>query len=129
MPIQLQHLDHIALTVSDLARSIHFYCDVLGLEHRYPGLWGGVPTMLFIGDTGLALFPAAHPQPLPPGRFIVARHFAFRATHTAFAAAQDELRARNIPFEFQDHLISHSIYFDDPDGHHLEITTYEIDNH
>ena len=40
--------------------------------------------------------------------------------------AQAELKRRGIQFEFQDHKISHSIYFDDPDGHHLEITTYDL---
>jgi len=33
---------------------------------------------------------------------------------------------RGIKFEFQDHEISHSIYFRDPDGHALEITTYDL---
>jgi catechol-2,3-dioxygenase len=36
------------------------------------------------------------------------------------------LKKRAIPFEFQDHEISHSIYFRDPDGHRIEITTYEL---
>jgi catechol-2,3-dioxygenase len=30
------------------------------------------------------------------------------------------------PFDFQDHDVSHSIYFSDPDGHRLELTTYEV---
>jgi catechol-2,3-dioxygenase len=41
-------------------------------------------------------------------------------------AAQEELTKRGIAFHFQDHEISHSIYFDDPDGHQIEITTYEV---
>ena len=28
----LQHLDHIAITVSDLQRSKEWYCDVLGMK-------------------------------------------------------------------------------------------------
>ena len=36
-----------------------------------------------------------------------------------------ELKRRGIQFEFQDHEISHSIYFRDIDGHQLEITTYQ----
>jgi len=31
-----------------------------------------------------------------------------------------------IALEFQDHGIAHSIYFFDPDGHALEITTYDL---
>ena len=36
------------------------------------------------------------------------------------------LRGRGIAFEFQDHGVSHSIYFQDPDGLQLELTTYEV---
>jgi hypothetical protein len=31
-----------------------------------------------------------------------------------------------VGFEFQDHGIPHSIYFDDPDNRPLEITTYDV---
>ena len=53
-------------------------------------------------------------------------HLAFRADRKSFLAAQEELKHHGITFEFQDHEISHSIYFRDPDGHELEITTYEL---
>jgi catechol 2,3-dioxygenase-like lactoylglutathione lyase family enzyme len=53
-------------------------------------------------------------------------HLAFRANYDGFLTAQEELRRRGIKFEFQDHEISHSIYFRDPDGHELEITTYDL---
>ncbi|HEV3408756.1 MAG TPA: VOC family protein, partial [Chthoniobacterales bacterium] len=53
-------------------------------------------------------------------------HLAFRASRQEFEAAQRELKARGIAFHFSDHEISHSIYFDDPDGNQLEITTYEV---
>ena len=54
-------------------------------------------------------------------------HLAFRANRENFLAAQEELQRHGITFEFQDHEIAHSIYFRDPDGHQLEITTYEVD--
>ncbi len=44
-----------------------------------------------------------------------------------FLAAQRELKKRGIKFEFQDHEISQSVNFLDPDGHQLEITTYELE--
>ena len=53
-------------------------------------------------------------------------HLAMRANRQNFLAAQEELKRRGIKFDFQDHEISHSIYFRDPDGHQLEITTYEL---
>jgi catechol-2,3-dioxygenase len=35
-------------------------------------------------------------------------------------------RERDITFESADHGIAHSVYVSDPDGHRIEITTYEI---
>jgi catechol 2,3-dioxygenase-like lactoylglutathione lyase family enzyme len=64
-------------------------------------VWGSFSAVMGKGATGLALFPVASAtaQP-PPGReTICVRHVAFQAAH--------------------------SIYFEDPDGHQLEITTYE----
>jgi len=52
-------------------------------------------------------------------------HFAFRADRANFETARRELAAKGIVVSYQDHDISHSIYFSDPDGHRLEITTYE----
>jgi catechol-2,3-dioxygenase len=56
-------------------------------------------------------------------------HLAFRADMENFLAAQRELEKRGIKFGFEDHEISHSIYFRDPDGHQLEITTYDLQGH
>ena len=54
------------------------------------------------------------------------RHLAFRADRENFAKVRVELERRGLRVEFQDHGISHSIYFHDPDGHELEITTYDL---
>jgi catechol-2,3-dioxygenase len=43
-----------------------------------------------------------------------------------FALAQEEFREQGIRFEFADHGVCHSVYIDDPDGHCVEITTWEI---
>ena len=53
-------------------------------------------------------------------------HLALRADRENFLDAQADLQKRGIKFEFQDHEISHSIYFRNPDGHQIEITTYEL---
>jgi catechol 2,3-dioxygenase-like lactoylglutathione lyase family enzyme len=128
MTLRIQHIDHIALIVRDVAKATAWYQEVLGLEHHYPGLWDGVPAMLFTGDTGLALFPAGseHPNPPPGSDTIAMMHFAFRVDRRNFMNAQTHLQELGIDFTFQDHDVSHSIYFHDPDGHRLEITTYEL---
>lgn len=126
--MNIQHLDHIAITVRNVARSRDWYCDVLGLERRFEDVWGDVPTFVCAGDTGIALFPSSVSEPkAQPGRDTLSmRHLAFRVDRKNFELAQQELQARGIEFEFQDHQVSHSIYFDDPDGHRLELTTYEF---
>ena len=124
---QLEGIDHVALAVRDVSRSVAWYSEVLGFEHRLPGMWGGVPAFIGKGTTAIALFPVGAAEPLSRQRgSITMLHLAFRATREAFVAAQQDLRARGIVFEFEDHQISHSIYFRDPDGHELEITTYDI---
>ena len=125
---KIDHLDHVALAVKDVERSIAWYQEVLGLEHRHQEVWGNVPAMLCAGPTCVALFPTATdaPNPPPDENTIAMRHLAFRVNRANFEKAQAELRHRSIDFEFQDHEISHSIYFADPDGHRLELTTYDL---
>ena len=43
-----------------------------------------------------------------------------------FDQARTTLAARGMAIEQQNHGIAHSIYFHDPDGHEIEITTYEV---
>jgi catechol 2,3-dioxygenase-like lactoylglutathione lyase family enzyme len=126
---QHEGIDHIALAVRDVQRSARWYADVLGFEPRHEGMWDGVPVFIGKGDTALALFPAKpDARSISSSRDQIAMlHFALRCDRKNFMAAQDELKRRGIKFGFQDHEISHSIYFDDPDGHKLEITTYDLE--
>ena len=125
---QLEGIDHVALAVRDVERSARWYQDVLGLSRLHREVWGSFPAVVGVGTTSLALFPVASGRPDgPPGReTICVRHVAFRVDRRNFERAQAELRARGIELEFQDHQIAHSIYLRDPDGHQLEITTYEV---
>lgn len=127
---ELEGIDHVALAVPDVEHSAAWYIEVLGFERLYPGMWNGVPVFIGKGTTALALFPrqrdasTASDQGRPNGADML--HLAMRADRKNFLAAQEELKRRGISFEFADHEISHSIYFRNPDGHRLEITTYEL---
>lgn len=125
--MELEGIDHVALAVRDVERSARWYIEVLGCEHRHRGMWGGNPVFIGRGTTALALFPARRDAREASGKpdHIGMLHLAFRTTRTGFDTAQRELRTRDIPFSFQDHDISHSIYFHDPDGNEVEITTYD----
>jgi catechol-2,3-dioxygenase len=126
----VSHIDHVAMTVRDLDSSVRWYQAVLKLEKRFQDVWKGEPVMLCAGDTCLALFQAEASRfgPSPDKKKNLGlRHIAFRVNRDGFQKFQTELRERGIVFRFEDHEVSHSIYFSDPDGHQLEITTYEID--
>jgi catechol 2,3-dioxygenase-like lactoylglutathione lyase family enzyme len=127
--MQLEGIDHIAIGVRDIERSVKWYTEVLGFERLHEGAWHGVPTFIGKGNTGIALFPASREPKPSTHREIRMLHLAFRADRENFLTAQRELEKCGIAFEFQDHEIAHSIYFRDPDGHPLEITTYEVPQH
>ncbi len=125
-PFNLQHLDHVAIRVNDLATSIRWYTEVLGLEAWQPEEWKPFPVFMIKGDFGLALFPVQAPAtPLSPHtrHFLTIDHFAFRVSQEDFIAAQTHFDQMNISFQFQDHTYFHSIYLKDPDGHTVELTT------
>ena len=127
---QLDGIDHIALAVSDTERSARWYVEVLGFKRKHDDVWNGRPIFLAKGKTGIALFQAHNDAPLVSSKsdHIGMTHFAFHASEAEFLNAQRDLKSRGINFEFSDHKISHSIYFLDPDGIRLEITTYEVKN-
>jgi catechol 2,3-dioxygenase-like lactoylglutathione lyase family enzyme len=124
----IQGLDHVALAVRDVRRSAAWYQEMLGLERLYEDAWGDFPAVVGTGGTAIALFPVQGTEPKSrPGRDTLAmRHLAFRVDAANFEAARQQLGARGLAVEFQDHGIAHSIYFHDPDGHELEITTYDL---
>ncbi|WP_232502533.1 VOC family protein [Leptospirillum ferrooxidans] len=125
--MKIRHIDHVAIPVSDLARSIRWYQDVLGLTRRYEKEWGDYPAMMCAGETCVALIHPAVTLPLPPSPGSDPdRHLAFNVDREGFDEAVMEMAKRQIPFTTDDHGISLSIYFFDPDGHWIEITTFDL---
>lgn len=121
-------IDHVALAVSDVASSVRWYAATLGLERRFEEAWGEYPAVMAAGETSIALFPVegAAQRPALGRDALIVRHVAFRVDSQGFQAAQEALTRKAIGYEFSDHEIAHSIYFQDPDGHRLEITTYDL---
>jgi catechol-2,3-dioxygenase len=123
--MKLEQIDHVALHCASPERTMNWYVSTLGFEHVFPGQWSGVPIFLRLGSTYIALFPQTESEPAGKGKAL--SHLAFRAaTKGDFQSAQVELQSKGISFELQDHGVSHSIYFVDPDGFPLEITTYDL---
>lgn len=126
--IRVRHIDHVALAVRDVMASAAWYQGVLGLERRFAEVWGDEPPiMVCAGESCVALFPTEGGPASPPGRDAVAmRHVAFAVDRATFDLARTELSERGIEWEFADHEVAHSIYLSDPDGHRIELTTYEL---
>jgi catechol 2,3-dioxygenase-like lactoylglutathione lyase family enzyme len=126
--LKIAALDHVALSVRDVTRSARWYVEVLGFNRLHEDKWNGIPVFVGNGDAAIALFPASEEVGSTSVDRAAVRtlHFAFRTDRENFSRAQNELKKRAILFEFEDHEISHSIYFRDPDGHKIEITTYEL---
>ena len=131
MAIRVQHIDHVAITVRDIQGSIDWYTETLGLEHRPVIEWGSYPQMVCAGETCVALFPASvdEPRDLEEGesaRTITMRHLAFRVDRENFDGAREAFAEKAVAFEFADHDVAPSLYVSDPDGHRIELTTYEV---
>jgi glyoxylase I family protein len=125
-------IDHIYVTVSDLARAEAFYdvvMDVLGFRKSGFSLRGDPHVQYYNRHFGYVLRPArsqaAH-DPYAPGL----HHFCLRVEdEAAVREAAHLLKARNIavsepalyPQYAQDYV---AVFLNDPDGMRLEITNY-----
>jgi catechol 2,3-dioxygenase-like lactoylglutathione lyase family enzyme len=120
--MQLQRLDHVSLNVTDRARSIAWYRDVLGLPQLNQPTADDEP--VFVGQPGLqfGLFQAQRASPAREAESAGLRHVALVVDD--LDAAKERLRSNDVTFRYEDHGNALSVYFDDPDGHVLELTTY-----
>jgi len=126
LPFDLTKIGHVALYVSDVARSARFYVEVLGFrisdvygEDMMPG--GAVFLRLNPDHHGVALFRATEAHPAGAGL----HHLAFEvATLDEVVRVREHLRAHNVPIDFDGRrraVVQIAVEFRDPDGHRLEI--------
>ena len=93
----------------------------------FENLWEGEPAFIEIGTSSIAIFSCDSNEKSEINyNKIAIQHIAFKADGENFMKVQKALSNKKINCRFQDHGISHSIYMHDPDGHQVEITTYEI---
>lgn len=115
-------LNHTIVHARDKQATARFLTEILGLpEHRNLAHFAVVQ----VGDTSLDLIETDQP--------ITSRHFAFLVSEAEFDAAFARIRERGLtwwadPFRRQPGEINHwddgrGLYFDDPNGHLLEIIT------
>ena len=121
-PLGLKRLQHLVLWVTDVERSVRFYCDVLGFEVRR-----SYPTAAFLtipgsgNDHNLGLFEQPGLRPPDEG---VARmyHAAWEVAElTDLARAKQRLIEARSLVGSSDHGMSLSLYAKDPDGLEFEL--------
>jgi catechol 2,3-dioxygenase len=124
-PIDPQvRIGHVHLKVSDLERSLGFYCGVLGFELMQR--WGTDAAFISAGGyhhhIGLNTWESLGGSPPPPGStglFHVAILYPDRAR---LGDALRRLLAAKIPLEgASDHGVSEALYLRDPDQNGLEL--------
>ena len=121
MTIEIRELNHAAIYVRDLAKSMHFYGEILGLPllprpaFDFPGAWYAFATqeLHLIEDPNLLEADRHH------------HHFALRVDDTY--EARRELEAKGV-----DSFVSHGfrpdgvvqLFLRDPDGYHIELYSF-----
>lgn len=112
-------LNHVTFAVSDLARSIAFYSELLGFSIR---MRGPASAYLKAGTLWLALVVDKNLQPLPLPDY---SHTAFSISPTALRFLVTKLKAAGVVcWQVAD--TNESFYFCDPDGHKLELHSGDL---
>jgi catechol 2,3-dioxygenase-like lactoylglutathione lyase family enzyme len=124
-----ERLDHVGFTARDLDGLARWYEMVLGMRRAHAEAWpdvdGGDPLVLCAGSACIALFRARDgvaPRPSDPSD--PNEHVALAVDGANFEQAQRDLTALGISYDVWAHGICDSLYFEDPEGHRIELTSY-----
>ena len=126
--MKVKGIDHAAINVRDLSRSLEFYTQVLGLkiserEFQKPG----VEQFLDCGQSLVGLIQGKEGEgehALKDGGF-GGNHLSFRIDTKEFDGAVKELEKSGVKVLFsKKREKSWSVYFQDPDGNKLELTAW-----
>lgn len=117
--VQCSGIDHVVLYVRDVARSVAFYVDILGMtvKHQSAGY-----AFLHCGDQLFGLFAADGDADMGRGEEL--SHLAFNVPCGKPDAIKQALADRGIAANGRGG-DPDCIYFSDPDGHRLQIVTPE----
>lgn len=129
-------LDHLAITVADITRTVDFYCRVLGADDVYADLWrsGKIPIAIIqVGESRMSIHAAAapaSPHAVSPTRGSGDICFRWQGSLDEAAAHLGahgvEVIEGPVPRPAADGQNGQSIYFRDPDGNLLELLSTDM---
>jgi catechol 2,3-dioxygenase len=130
--VEIQELGHLVLYVSDLARSVAFYGDVLGWRQIVPEADHVLPFPVAAFSSPserthhelLLIEVGAGALPLPEGRHVGLYHFGLKVgdSDEELRDVVSTLRDNAVRIVgMSDHTVTHSIYIKDPDGNEIEL--------
>lgn len=115
--LHIEGIYEVAIRVKDLARAEAFYVETLGLEE---GIRDTNRNWLFLRAGGNAGMIVLQEDKGDWPR----QHFAFTVSESSIETAASALKEKGVavsgPF-FHEWMPAKSVYFDDPDGHELEL--------
>ena len=126
--IKIKGIDHVAINVSDIDKSVEFFTKVIGLKitEREPSK-PGIEYFLDAGPSLLGVIQAKdiNDQHLFSNEGVGANHFSFRLDARDFDAFIAHLEKHHVKIEFvKKREKSWSLYFYDLDGNKLEATAW-----
>jgi catechol-2,3-dioxygenase len=125
MAPRFKQIDHTHIHVLDRTAAEKWYAEKLGLK-RVPELeqWATEDGPLMVSDEDRAVYLSLFERPAD------ARHatVAFGVDASEFMAWKEHLeKYLERPPKLEDHELSWSLYFKDPDGNPFEITSYDYE--
>ena len=115
--LRVTGIDHVVLHVGDLEQSKRFYIDLLGFRVNHESDW---QSFLWCGNQQVALFQMRDGGDIHAGREM--NHMALRLESGAYEEVKATLEAAGVEVSGRQG-DPHCIYFDDPDGHRLQLLT------
>ena len=122
--MKIEGVGHVVLKVRDLDRAAAFYVGVLGLKEV-----GRFPERMAFFSAGtnhhdLAVMSVGPDAPSPPDTAVGLAHVALKIGDSLdlLREAKTVLESHGVPIRgIRDHVVSQSIYCEDPDGNTVEL--------
>lgn len=118
------HIGHVHLKVSDIKRSLAFYCDLLGFE--ITTMYGEDAAFISAGGyhhhIGLNVWYSKGSKPAPLHSVGLFHTAILYPTRKDLAAIYKRVSGAKYPFTgFADHGVSEALYLNDPDNNGVEL--------